>query len=337
MKNVLVIPVFIPHRGCPHDCLFCNQQKISGTTLEKESYVDVPEIIEEWLLHQGSRSEVQVAFFGGSFTCMKREAQKELLEAVQPYIADGRVHSIRCSTRPDCVDKEICDFLIKYNVKTVELGVQSFDDTVLQKAMRGHNAYDCEKAFRMLKNGGIEVGIQLMPGLPGDTTFSFLKTVKRVLELKPDFVRIYPCVVVEDSGLEKLYEEGRYQPLSLAKAVAICGYCYQKLKQADVEVVRMGLQPSESLTKSVVAGPYHPAFGELVQSRLWLKKIKKRLMLLQVGEKLEMHLSHRDVSSVIGQQKKNILRIEELGFKDRFTLVVDRDMQRGCTQYVVSK
>ena len=337
MKTVLVIPIFIPHRGCPHDCLFCNQQKISGAKRDKEAHINVAETIEEWLEHQGQRKEVQVAFFGGSFTCMEKRDQAELLEAVQPFIIAGGVGSIRCSTRPDCIDPEIIELLQKYNVTTVELGVQSLDDGVLKKARRGHSAGDCEKAFRMLKKGGIEVGIQLMPGLPGDTTYSFLKTVNRVIELGPDFVRIYPCIVVNESGLEDLYERGGYQPLTLAKAVAICGFCYPKFQKAGVGVVRVGLQPSESLEKSVIAGPYHPAFGELVQSRLWLKKIKKKLMHLKTGEKLEMHLSHRDLSSVIGQQKRNMKRLEELGFKDRFTFVVDRNMQRGCTQYVVSK
>ncbi len=336
MKNILVIPIFIPHRGCPHDCLFCNQQKISGTKREGAE-VQVAGTIEEWLEHQGARTEVQVAFFGGSFTCMDKYDQVELLEAVQPFIAAGKVGSVRCSTRPDCINAETINLLQKYNVATVELGVQSLDDAVLTKARRGHSAADCEKAFRMLKKGGIEVGIQLMPGLPGDTTYSFLKTVNRVIELAPDFVRIYPCIVVNDSGLEKLYEGGGFQPLSVEKAVAISGFCYSKFQNAGINVVRVGLQPSTSLAKSVIAGPYHPAFGELVQSRLWLNKIKKKLMELKTGEKLEMYLSHRDLSSVIGQQKKNIKRLEELGFKDRFTLVVDKDMQRGCTQYVVSK
>ncbi len=268
---------------------------------------------------------------------MPVQAQEELLEAVQPYIVGGSVHSIRCSTRPDCVDEKTIQLLNRYKVTTVELGVQSFDDGVLIKARRGHNGLDCEKAFRLLKKGGIEVGIQLMPGLPGDTTYTFVQTVQKTIALQPDIVRLYPCVVVHDSGLAGLYKEGGFQPLSLAKAVAICEYSYPRFENAGIGVVRMGLQPSESLEKSVVAGPYHPAFGELVQSRLWLKKIKKRLMRLGPEEKLEMHLSHRDVSSVIGQQKRNLLRIEEPGFKDRFTLVVDKDMQRGCTQYVVSK
>lgn len=337
MKNILVIPVFIPHRGCPHDCLFCNQQKISGTKRDEESVVDVTGTIEQWLTHQGERQEVQVAFFGGSFTCMAKNEQLVLLEAVQPFIATGRVHSIRCSTRPDCIDREVVDFLHEYNVTTVELGVQSLDDSVLQKARRGHDAADCERACSLLKKGGMEVGIQLMPGLPGDTTFSFMKTVRKTVALGPAFVRIYPCVVVSDSDLFLLYKQGEYRPLSLSKAIAIAGFCYSKCKEAGIRVVRMGLQASEGLSESVVAGPYHSAFGELVQSRLWLKRTRKKLMDVGPYEKLEIHLSHRDLSTAVGQRRRNIKRLEELGFTDRFTLVVNRNMQRGCTQYVVSK
>jgi histone acetyltransferase (RNA polymerase elongator complex component) len=337
MKNVLVIPVFIPHRGCPHDCLFCNQQEISGTKRQEKARVPVQETIEEWLEHQGAREQVQVAFYGGSFTCLEREEQATLLEVVQPFIAANKVQSIRCSTRPDCVDQTICDHLKQYNVTTVELGVQSLDDTVLRRSRRGHTAADCEKAFRMLKKDGIEIGIQLMPGLPGDTSFSFFKTVEQVIALRPDFVRIYPCLVVENSGLAQLYRQGGFLPLSLSKAIALAAYSYEKFSRAGIRVIRMGLQPSPSLENSLIAGPYHPAFGELVKSRLWLKQIRKQLSMLQSGEVLEIHLSERDLSSMIGNRKQNMRRLEELGFKNRFTLVVDRNMQRGCTEYVVSK
>lgn len=337
MKNTLVIPYFIPHRGCPHGCLFCNQEKISGASIYLDSPKQVAATIEQWLSYKGDREEVQVAFFGGSFTCMSVDAQQALLQAVRPYIVSGKVQSIRCSTRPDCVDEQICDLLKEYGVSTVELGVQSLDEKVLQLSKRGHSATDCEKAFQRLKDAGFEVGIQLMPGLAGDTTYSFLQTVKKVITLGPDFVRLYPCVVVNDSGLEKLYRAGGFTPLSLSKAVAICEYCFPKFEKSGIEVVRMGLQASESLEKNIVAGPYHPAFGELVQSRLWLKKIIKKLRQLSPGEMLAMHLSHRDISTVVGQNRTNISRVEELGFKERFTLVVDKEMPRGCVEYVVSK
>lgn len=337
MKRSLVIPIFIPHLGCPHDCLFCNQQKISGSKRDSAQHPAIAETIEEWLQRQGARDSVQVAFYGGSFTCMDRALQEEMLAAVQPYLRSGRVDSIRCSTRPDCIDEASCQLLKRYGVTTVELGVQSFDDAVLQRARRGHSGLDAEKAFVLLHGSGIEVGIQLMPGLPGDTTGSFVQTIKKTIVLGPAMVRLYPCVVVQQSVLENVYHGGGFVPLSLKKSIAVCSYACNKLQRAGIQVIRMGLQPSDSLAASVVAGPYHPAFGELVQSRLWLQKLRARLARLREGEKLEVHVSHRDMSAIIGQKKNNLQRLEDLGYKDRFTFIANKNMERGSVEYVVCK
>ena len=174
-----------------------------------------------------------------------------------------------------------------------------------------------------------------MPGLPGETSGSFLHGIDEVIGLKPDFVRLYPALVVKDSGLEKLYHAGRYRPLSLKKAIALTARCYVKLTEAGIKVVRMGLQPSESLAASVVAGPYHPAFGELVQSRLWLKKMRARLVLLSPRERLLIHISPRDMSAVVGMKKQNTKRLDELGFSGRFTILPDKNMARGSIHYAV--
>jgi histone acetyltransferase (RNA polymerase elongator complex component) len=181
----------------------------------------------------------------------------------------------------------------------------------------------------------MRVGLQLMPGLPGETTGSFLKGIEEVIVLQPDFVRLYPALVVRESGLEKLYHAGSYRPLSLGRAIALTARCFQKLSDAGIKVVRMGLQPSASLEKSVVAGPYHPAFGELVQSRLWLKKIRAQLGLLSTEQKLLIHVSHRDMSAVVGMKKQNTKRLEELGFSGRFTILPDKNMARGNIHYAV--
>lgn len=337
MKRPLVIPIFIPHLGCPHDCLFCNQQKISGSRRDNAQYPEIGKTIEEWLQHKGERDSVQVAFYGGSFTCIDRPLQEKMLEAVQPYIKRGEVDSIRCSTRPDCIDEASCQLLKRYGVTTVELGVQSFDDRVLQKARRGHSGLDAEKAFVLLQGSGLEVGVQLMPGLPGDTTGTFVKTIQKTVELGPAMVRLYPCVVVEQSALENLYHGGGFVPLSLKKSIAVCSYTCKKLQRAGIEVIRMGLQPSDSLATSVVAGPYHPAFGELVQSRIWLQRLRASLVRLREGEKLEIHVSHRDMSAIVGQKKNNVLRLEELGYKDRFSFIANKNMERGSVKYVVCK
>lgn len=332
---VLVIPIFIPHRGCPHDCLFCNQQKISGYDRSGFSPPAVAEIIDEWLGRNKDRSQVQAAFFGGSFTCLPEREQVDLLSAVQPYINKGKIDAIRLSTRPDCIDQAICGLLKKYNVGIVELGAQSLNDRVLQKSLRGHTAGQIRTAFHLLKESGMQVGLQLMPGLPGESTGSFLRGIDEVIVLQPDFVRLYPALVVRESGLEKLYNADLYSPLSLGKAIALTARCYQKLNGADIKVVRMGLQPSESLEKSVVAGPYHPAFGEMVQSRLWLKKIRAQLGLLSAGQNLLIRVSHRDISAVTGMKKQNTRRLEELGFSGRFTILPDKNMARGNIHYAV--
>ena len=332
---MLVIPIFIPHRGCPHCCLFCNQQKISGYARDNPAQVSVAGTIDEWLLRKGSRNQVQVAFFGGSFTCLPIGEQVALLAAVQPYIREKKIDSIRLSTRPDCIDPAICRLLQKYSTGVVELGAQSLNDTVLQQSLRGHSAAHIRQSFKLLKASAIQVGLQLMPGLPGETSGSFLRGIDEVIGLKPDFVRLYPTLVVKDSGLEKMYQAQKYRPLSLNKAIALTARCYEKLTEAGIDVVRTGLQPSISLNENVVAGPYHPAFGELVQSRLWLKKIRARLALLDPSKKLLIHISPRDMSAVVGMKKQNLKRLEKLGFSGRFTIVPNKEMARGSIDYVV--
>ncbi len=244
---MLVIPIFIPHRGCPHDCLFCNQQKISGHTRDSTAQPRIVETINEWLGRNNERSQVQVAFFGGSFTCLPMQEQVAFLSAVRPYIQEKKVDTIRVSTRPDCIDANVCRMLKEYHTGVVELGAQSLTDKVLRKSLRGHTSEQTRNAFRLLKESAIEVGLQLMPGLPGESSASFLNVVDQVIDLKPDFVRLYPVLVVKESGLEKMYHAGRYRPLSLNKAISLTARCYEKLSDAGIKVVRMGLQPSTSL------------------------------------------------------------------------------------------
>jgi histone acetyltransferase (RNA polymerase elongator complex component) len=330
----LVIPVFIPHRGCPHHCLFCNQEKISGCSHATHP-PDITGTITQWLERSPQRTKVQVAFYGGSFTCLPVDEQMAMLAEVQPFIAAGQVDCIRLSTRPDCVSPSICRLLREFRVGVVELGVQSLSDTVLAENLRGHNAGQCRDAFAQLKASGMEVGLQLMPGLPGETARSFLRGIDEVARLGPDFVRLYPVLVVKSSGLEKRFLEKRYQPLSLDKAVALTARAYLKLQAAGIKVVRMGLQPSGSLDRNFVAGPYHPAFGELVMSRLWLKRIRGLLLHLQPGENLCLHISHRDHGAVVGMKRINIRRLEQLGYSGRFTILPDKSMARGNIHYVV--
>ncbi len=332
----LVIPIFITHQGCPHLCLFCNQSSITGIPENKDSGLPpIRATIDTWLDRSHQHQHVQVGFYGGSFTCLPQEKQEALLREVQPYLDSGKVHGIRLSTRPDCVDGNICSSLKKHGVVLVELGVQSLDNEVLLKALRGHTFKDCREAVTQLKDAGIMVGVQLMVGLPGESTSSFLRTIHETVKLKPSLVRIYPVVVVARSGLEKLYRNGNYRPLSLNKAIALTVKAKEIFDKEGIKVIRMGLQPSESLEKEVIAGPYHPSFGELVNSRTWFTRVRRLLASYTGQKKVEIQISSRDLSAFVGPGKRNMKRLEDLGLLKKMTLVTRKDLKRGTLNDVV--
>jgi histone acetyltransferase (RNA polymerase elongator complex component) len=234
--------------------------------------------IATWLARpRDRRREVQVAFYGGSFTGLPRKRQAELLGTVRPFLARGEVATVRLSTRPDDVDGEIARFLAGAGVRIVELGVQSMSDEVLAASGRGHTVAQVAEGFFHLRAAGLAVGGQLMLGLPGETTRGHLAGLRRLLALRPDFLRLYPALVLQGSRLATLHEAGCYRPLSLGKAVALAARMKAMCDTAGVRVVRMGLQPSPALAREVAAGPYHPAFGELVLSRLLFGKARREL------------------------------------------------------------
>ena len=239
----MIIPFFIPHAGCPHQCVFCNQTNITGQD-GPASAATVPGKIDRYLDTHHSGGPVHLAFYGGSFTALPPDAQEAYLAAASPFIESGRIRDIRLSTRPDCVSSKVLDLLTRYNVKTVELGVQSMDDRVLVLAGRGHTARDTVDAVALLREYRFDVGLQLMPGLPGDSADIFRTTVDTVIGLNPDFVRLYPALVIKGTPLERLYLAGKYTPLPLDAAVSICREAYTKFKQAGISVIRMGLQPT---------------------------------------------------------------------------------------------
>jgi histone acetyltransferase (RNA polymerase elongator complex component) len=333
----LVIPIFIPHQGCPQQCLFCNQVFISGKGSQKEDdAVLVRQTVTEWLGFSQNRSEVQVAFYGGSFTCLPEKRQKIYLDAVQPFLEKGDVSSIRLSTRPDCMNDEICDFLLKHGVKTVELGVQSLDDRVLTGAERGHSREDSLQAIRILKEKGMELGIQLMPGLPYESTLSFLSTLQQVIECTPDFVRLYPTLVINGSGLAEEYNQGRYQPMSMNRAIALCCLAKERLEQAGIKIMRMGLQASETLEEELIAGPYHPSFGEFVAARQWLRRVRPLLAGCPSEKQIHFQISNRDVSAFVGPKRANIKRLWALGLEKRLKFTTDKTLKRGTMNYVIN-
>jgi histone acetyltransferase (RNA polymerase elongator complex component) len=310
--------------------VFCNQHRISGFKERPVSAEDVRATIQTWLDRERCADRrVQVAFYGGSFTGLPRKRQQELLDAVAPFVAQGRVATVRLSTRPDYIDGKIVTFLPVHHVSIVELGVQSMDDGVLEASGRGHTAADVEQAVAMLRNTKIEIGIQLMLGLPGETRKILMQTVRRVIALQPDFVRIYPVLVVKNSELAGRYEQGKYRPISLKKAVVMTAWMKKCFDQAAIRVVRMGLQTGPDLEKSLIAGPWHPAFGELVRSRIMLQQTRKLLKSVKPGRKQEISIAPKDQSVFRGMRSQNMQRLKQLGLSDRFILTTDPRQQRN--------
>lgn len=247
MKKQYIIPIFVPHLGCPNDCIFCNQKSISGES-KQVTKEDVRRIIEEHLKYVKENSKVEIAFFGGSFTGIDEEKQNELLRTACEYIKQGKAESIRISTRPDYIDKSILKRLKKYKVKTIELGVQSANDYILKKAGRGHTFEDVKKASKLIRLYGFYLGHQMMVGLPESTHLDEINTAKQLIKLKPKMVRIYPVLVIKNTKLEKDYEEGKYKALTVVQAVETCKELVKLFAKKNIEVIRIGLQPTDTIT-----------------------------------------------------------------------------------------
>lgn len=270
-KKQLIVPIFIPQYGCPHQCVFCNQQRITGSAKLPEAN-EVANTIDAYLRTWKGSGRKEVAFYGGSFTGLDMNTQERFLKAAFRFVEEGLICSIRVSTRPDYITVEGLALLKRYGVETVELGVQSMSDEVLRLSGRGHTAEDTSRAVTLLKKYGFRVGLQLMPGLPGDSAETILYTAVRAVELKPDFVRIYPTVVVKDTLLEKMYLNALYRPWPLNEMVKICRGMVSLFNAENIPIIRLGLQSTETLEQNMVAGPYHPSFGELVNGRQALKE-----------------------------------------------------------------
>lgn len=312
MKPVIV-PFFISHQGCPHHCVFCDQKAITGKSGALPSPDEILSAVREWRKSSGAES-VEVAFYGGSFTMLAHEQQKELLEPLQPLLESGEVSSIRLSTRPDAVNAAIARFLRESGVALVELGIQSMDDKVLQLSGRGHTAQDAVDAFAALRSEGLMVGAQMMPGLPGESCDGAVASFRRILSLRPDLVRIYPAVVLKGTELARMYQDGSYSPLLLQEAVDICKIMLQDAALAGIPVIRAGLQPTDDLSNGgeIIAGPYHPAFRQLAQGERWFDLLKILIQEFFPGERLTLYASPSEISDVVGQKRRNISRIKTL-------------------------
>ncbi len=248
MKKQFIIPIFVPHLGCPNDCVFCNQKSISGEKKQVTSE-DVRKIIEEHLKYIKQDSNVEVAFFGGSFTAIEEKKQNELLEVAFEFIKSGKVKSIRISTRPDFINKDILKRLKKYKVKTIELGVQSSNDYILKRARRGHTFEDVKKASKLIRWYGFNLGHQMMVGLPESSKLDEINTAKQLIKLKPKMVRIYPVLVIKNTKLEKDYLDGTYKPYTVVQAVEVCKDLVKMFVKKNINVIRIGLQPTEEISE----------------------------------------------------------------------------------------
>ncbi len=268
-KKQLIIPVFIPLAGCPHRCIYCNQQRITSA-VGLPTVEQVEHTVKRYLSTWKAEGRRELAFYGGTFTALPQSLQEDYLKCARRLVEKGLVDSVRISTRPDCVDSFTAEFLSAMGVETVELGVQSMVDEVLRLSERGHTRADTVNAVRVLRAHNITVGVQIMPGLPGDTVETILETARRVTALKPSMARIYPTLVIKDTPLERLFREGRYTPWPLERMVEVCATIYRLFTEKGIRVIRMGLQPTGELVRAIVAGPFHPAFGELVKKEAGL-------------------------------------------------------------------
>ena len=318
MKKQYIIPIFVPHLGCPNDCTFCNQRKISGEQ-KNVTASDVKKTIEYYLESFKEKNIYkEVAFFGGSFTGIDVEHQNELLEAAFEYIKEKKVDGIRISTRPDYIDKQTLKRLKKYKVKTIELGVQSTNDYVLKKCKRGHTFEDVKNASKLIRRYGFNLGHQMMVGLPESTELDDLNTARDLAKLKPKIVRIYPVLVIKDTQLEEDYKKGNYEPLELSKAVERCKeLCYFFAKN-KINVIRIGLQNTDTICdpemegSQVVAGPYHETFRQLVESAMYYDMIVEQIKKVNVKVKeVEIIVNPQNVNNVVGYKRENIEKLKD--------------------------
>ena len=306
MPKHYTIPIFIPELACPFQCVFCNQEKISGhQNIPDES--EIRQTITEHLksFKQKERT-VEIGFFGGSYTGIPIKEQKHYLGIVKPFIESGEVNGIRLSTRPDYISKEILDILKKFRVTTIELGAQSMDDEVLEKSHRGHTSKQTEQASEMILDNGFELGLQMMIGLPGDTLEKSIFTAKKIIELGASNTRIYPALVIKGTAMHKWYDDGKYIPLSLEEAINRTKQILPLFEAAGVKVLRVGLHPSEGLLlgHELVAGPFHQSFKELVLTEIWHDQLKP-LLNKDEGKNLIIYVPEKERNYAIGYGAKN--------------------------------
>ncbi len=319
MPKQYIIPIFVPHLGCPNDCTFCNQKSISGQVKEVTEE-DVDKTIQEYLFNFKEKDTYkEIAFFGGSFTGIDIETQEKLLNVAYKYVRRKRVDAIRVSTRPDYIDKKRLKLLKKYGVKTIELGVQSTNDYILKKCKRGHTFEDVKKASKLIRRYGFNLGHQMMIGLPDSTWLDELNTARDLAKLKPKMVRLYPVLVIRNTELARDYYKHEYEPIMLTQAVERCKDLHNFFEHKRIKVIRVGLQNTDiisnpkNIQSEVIAGPYHEAFGQLVDDSIWYDRILAEVKKINIKViEIEVEVNPADANNVIGHKKENLKKMKEL-------------------------
>ena len=301
-----IIPIFIPHSGCPNDCVFCNQKRISGSLFPADGE-SVRRDIAQALEKLPVELKKEVAFYGGSFTAIPVGEQEELLSAAGEFMARGEIHALRLSTRPDAIDPDTLARLKRYGVRTIELGSQSMCEDVLLASGRGHTAEDTVRAAGMIKKAGFQLILQMMTGLPGSSSEKDMESARTIAALHPDGVRIYPTVIVKDTALYDMWRRGEYAEHTVENAVELCSQLLPVFRDAGIPVIRLGLNPTEELSAGAAAGgAYHPALGEMVLSRMLLKKVRPLLEKF-AGQDVVVSVHPKRVSAMVGQKRQNLI------------------------------
>ncbi len=326
MFRPFIIPVFLPHSGCPHRCIFCNQTAITGYTEKFPGRHDLLKTISRFLQHKGkNRGKTEISFYGGNFLGLSWQQIQLCLDAATSFVEKNKVDGIRFSTRPETICPQILRRIAAYPITTIEIGVQSMIDSVLELSNRGHSAADARQAMALLKKTEYQTGIQMMVGLPGDTRHGSLFTAMEIAALAPDFVRIYPTLVIKGSPLAQWYQTGRYHPLTLEDCVSRVKRLYQIFTAFHITVIRMGLQATEGLSsESVLAGPYHPALGHMVLSEIMKDLAVKKISYLapDVSE-VVLRVHPKNYSRMQGLNRKNISELKETFRLSRIHLLAD--------------
>jgi histone acetyltransferase (RNA polymerase elongator complex component) len=316
MKKTAVIPVFIPHLACPEKCVFCNQRSITGK--QKETGIDeVKKIIAGHLETLTGRGlKIGLAFYGGSFTALPAEKMKQYLEAASEWMPDP-ISELRVSTRPDYISFSVIELLKKFHVNCVELGVQSTDSEVLKRSCRNYFLPTVQSAALQIRNSEMQLGLQFMTGLPGDSYSKSMKTAQDIIDMGPDFVRIYPAIVLKDTEMEQMFLNGSYKPWDTAYTIELLAEILPMFMKKNIPVIRMGLHPSENLfTDSVIAGPEISGLRDKVMSRMWMKKF--RPLMTTSGRQITLRVHPSQINHAIGFASANRIWLETLFEKVNF-------------------